>query len=110
MIDGGNVAGKCIRLFDISQSGWYATSIANIFSESIATIGSISTQIPTSISNCTFHFVFPEVIGKQTLFYTNNDKTKFSNCIFRYYGSKQEMRFAGSATYDNCMFSGPVVK
>lgn len=110
MIDGGNVAGKCIRLFDISQSGWYATSIANIFSESIATIGSISTQIPTSISNCTFHFVFPEVIGKQTLFYTNNDKTKFSNCIFRYYGSKQEMKFAGAATYDNCMFSGPVVK
>ncbi len=110
MIDGGNVAGKCIRLFDISQSGWYATSIANIFSESIATIGSISTQIPTSISNCTFHFVYPEVIGKQTLFYTNNDKTKFSNCIFRYYGSKQEMKFAGAATYDNCMFSGPVVK
>ncbi|MBC7627082.1 hypothetical protein [Ferruginibacter sp.] len=109
-IDGGNVAGRCIRLFDISQSGWYATSIANIFSESIAKIGSISTQIPTSISNCTFHFVFPEVIGTQTLFYTNNDKTKFSNCIFRYYGSKQQMKFAGTATYDNCMFSGPVVK
>ena len=110
VIDGGNVAGKCIRLFDISQSGWYATSISNIFSESIATVGNINTQIPTSISNCTFHFVFPEVIGKQILFYTNNDKTKFSNCIFRYYGSTQEMKFAGGGTFDNCFFSGPVVK
>jgi hypothetical protein len=110
LVDGGNIAGKCIRLFDISQSGWYSTTIANLFSESLATIGTITTQIPVSISNCTFHFVFPEVIGKQTLFYTNNEKTKFSNCIFRYYGSKQAMKFSGSATYDNCFFSGPQVK
>ena len=109
-IDGGNIAGRCIRLFDISQSGWYSTTIANLFSESLGTIGNIYTQIPTSISNCTFHFVFPEVIGKQTLFVSNNDKTKFSSCIFRYYGSKQEMKFSGNATYDNCLFSGPVVK
>jgi hypothetical protein len=109
-IDGGNVAGKCIRLFEISQSGWYTSSISNIFSESIATVGSITTQIPTSISNCTFHFVFAEVIGKQTLFFTNSEKTKFSNCVFRYYGSKQEMKFAGIAAFDNCLFSGPVVK
>lgn len=110
IIDGGNIAGRCIRLFEISQSGWYSTSIANIFSESLATIGSITTQIPASISNCTFHFLYPEAIGKQTLFYTNNEKTKFSNCIFRYYGSKQAMKFLGTATYDNCFFSGAVVK
>jgi hypothetical protein len=109
-IDGGNIAGKCIRLFDITQVGWYSTSISNIFSESLATIGSITTQIPVSISNSTFHFVFPEVIGRQTLFYTNNEKTKFSNCIFRYYGSKQAMKFAGNASFDNCMFSGAQVK
>jgi hypothetical protein len=110
VIDGGNVAGHCIRLFDISQSGWYSTTIANIFSESIATIGYINSQIPTGISNCTFHFVYPNVIGRQTLFYSNSDKTKFSNCIFRYYGSKEPMKFSGYALYDNCVFSGAVVK
>ncbi|MEO5890160.1 MAG: hypothetical protein ABIQ31_07905 [Ferruginibacter sp.] len=110
LIDGGNIAGKCIRLFDIAQTGWFSTTIANLFSESIATVGSITTQIPVSISNCTFHFVFPEVIGRQTLFYTNNEKTKFSSCIFRYYGSRQAMKFLGQATYDNCLFSGPLVK
>ena len=110
LIDGGNIAGRCIRLFDISQSGWYSTSIANLFSESLCTIGSITTQIPVSISNCTFHFLFAEDIGKQKLFYSNSDKTKFSNCIFRYYGSTQPMRFAGAAQYDNCIFSGAVEK
>ena len=106
LIDGGNIAGGCIRLFDISQSGWYASSVNNIFAESLATIGSITSQIPISISNSTFHFLFPSVVGKQTLFYSNTNKTKFSNCIFRYYGSKETMKFAGSAQYENCVFSG----
>ncbi len=109
-IDGGNVAGRCIRLFDISQSGWFATSISNLYSESIATIGNISTQIPASITNCNFDFAYPEQVGRQTLFYTNNDKTKFSNCMFRYYGSTHEMKFSGAGTFDNCLFSGAVVK
>lgn len=109
-IDGGNIAGRCIRLFDISQSGWFFSSISNLYSESIASVGSISTQIPISISNCTFDFVFPEQIGKQTLFYSNSDKTKFSNCMFRYYGSNQPMKFGGMASFENCLFSGPQVK
>ena len=105
VIDGGNIAGKCIRLFDISQSGWYNTSISNLFSEDIATIGSIYSGIPTSIMNCTFHFRLPSMIGKQTLFFSTNNNTKFSNCIFRYYGLKDPMKFTGYATYDNCYFS-----
>ncbi|MDN3656919.1 hypothetical protein QWZ08_14825 [Ferruginibacter paludis] len=109
-IDGGNIAGRCIRLFDISQSGWYATSISNLYSESIASIGNVYSQIPTAINNCNFHFVYAKVIGKQTILNSNNDKIKFSNCIFRYYGSKEDMKFAGYATYDNCFFSGTVVK
>jgi hypothetical protein len=109
-IDGGNVAGRCIRLFDISQSGWYASSIANLYSESIASIGNLYSQIPTAINNCNFHFVYAKVIGRQTILNSNNDKIKFSNCIFRYYGSKEDMKFAGYATYDNCFFSGAMVK
>jgi hypothetical protein len=105
-IDGGNVAGRCIRLFDISQSGWYSTSITNLYSESIATVGTIMSQIPASVSNCTFHFVYAATIGRQTLFSSNTDKVKFSNCIFRYYGSKEPMKFASPAQFDNCIFSG----
>ena len=105
-IDGGNIAGGCIRLFDISQAGWYTTNISNLFAESIGSIGSILTQIPVNISNCTFHFQVPAVVGRQTLFYSNNEKVAFNNCIFRYYGLKEPMKFIGNATYNNCYFSG----
>ena len=109
-IDGANIAGRCIRLFDISQRGWYSTSISNIFAESIATIGSITTQIPLAISNSTFHFVYPKIAGRQTLFYANSSKVIFNSCTFRYYGLPDAMKFAGDAVYNNCYFSGPVVK
>jgi hypothetical protein len=109
-IDGGNIAGRCIRLFDISQAGWYATNISNLFSESLGSIGSILTQVPTSISNCTFHFMYPSVIGRQTLFYTNNWKMIFNTCTFRYYGIKEPMKFMGTATYNNCFFSGDQIR
>jgi hypothetical protein len=109
-IDGGNIAGRCIRLFDIAQSGWYSTTIQNIFAESIVTVGSITSQIPVAVNNCTFHFVYPAVAGKQTLFYGNNPVISFNNCIFRYYGIKDPMKFEGNATYNNCMFSGPKSK
>ena len=109
-IDGGNVAGRCIRLFDITQIGWYATHISNLFAESIASIGSITSQIPTTVDNCTFHFALPQVVGRQNLFYANNSKVAFNNCTFRYYGLKDAMKFTGEATYNNCFFSGPSVK
>ena len=109
-IDGGNIAGRCIRLFDISQAGWYSTNISNIFAESLGSIGSISTQIPMNISNSTFHFVYANKIGRQTLLSSNNEKTAFSNCIFRYYGKTDPMKFMGRATFTNCQFSGQLVK
>ncbi len=109
-IDGGNIAGGCIRLFDISQAGWYSTNISNIFAESLGTIGNISTQIPLSISNCTFHFAPPLLTRKVPLLIVNSNKVAFNNCIFRYYGYKDPMRLVGDAVYNNCFFSGQVQK
>jgi hypothetical protein len=109
-IDGGNIAGRCIRLFDIAQAGWYSTNISNIFAESLGSIGNISTQIPLNISNSTFHFVYANKIGRQTLLSSNNEKVAFNNCIFRYYGKTDPMKFVGRATFNNCQFSGPQVK
>jgi len=106
-IDGGNIAGRCIRLFDISQAGWYSTNISNLFAESLGSVGSILTQIPLNINNCTFHFAPPSAIGRQTLLYTNNEKIAFNNCIFRYYGHKDPMKLVGRVTFNNCFFSGP---
>jgi hypothetical protein len=109
-IDGGNIAGRCIQLFDIRQQGWYSTSITNIFAESLGRIGSITSQIPTGISNSTFHFAYPSKAGKQVLFYSNSSQVVFTNCIIRYYGIKDALLIKGNAGFVNCTFSGPVVK
>jgi hypothetical protein len=109
-IDGGNIAGKCIQLFDIRQQGWYSTTILNLYSESLGRIGTITSQIPTNISNCTFHFAYPSKAGRQNLLSSNTDKVSFNHCIFRYYGLPDAMIFNANASFNNCQFSGPKVK
>jgi hypothetical protein len=109
-IDGGNIAGRCIQLFDIRQQGWYSTNITNLYSESLGRIGSITSQIPTSISNSTFHFAYPSRAGRQLLFYTNTPQVTFNNCIIRYYGLKDGLRIKGNPGFVNCTFSGPIIK
>jgi hypothetical protein len=109
-IDGGNIAGRCIRLLDITQAGWYPTHISNLYAESIGSIGSISTQVPTAISNCTFHFALPRQAGRQTLLTCNSQRVAFSHCLFRYYGQKEALKMRGDASFTNCFFSGPLLK
>lgn len=109
-IDGGNIAGRCIRLFDIAQAGWYSTNISNLFAESLGSIGSITTQVPLQIQNCTFHFMYPSKVGRQLLFYSNSAQVVFNSCILRYYGLKDPLTIKGNAVFNNCVFSGAVVK
>jgi hypothetical protein len=114
-IDGGNIAGMPIRLIYNPESGWYPTSISNLFCESLGSIGTITAgdsknNMPTSISNCVFNFAVQPIAGNQTLFTSNSTFIKFNNCLFRYYGRYSDtLHFAGAATFDNCSFSGPVV-
>jgi len=113
-IDGGNIAGFPIRLIYNPESGWYPTSISNLFCESLGSIGMITggdskNNMPTSISNCVFNFAIQSNAGIQTLLTSNTTFIKFNNCLFRYYGRYSDtLHFAGAATFDNCSFSGPL--
>ena len=113
-IDGGNIAGLPVRLIYNPESGWYPTSISNLFCESLGSIGTITAgdsknNMPTSISNCVFNFAIPSIAGSQVLLTSNSTFIKFNNCLFRYYGRYSDtLHFAGTATFDNCSFSGPV--
>lgn len=105
-----NVAGRCIRLFNINSTGWFPTHISNVYAENFATIGTLSSYMPMDISNCLFDFIYPtNGVGYQTLVSTGTTKIKFDNCIFRYYGQGYNLNFSGEATYENCLFSGTVV-
>ena len=112
-INEGNIAGKCIRLFDIREAGWFPSAISNLFAESIGSIGSIQcgdskNKLPTKLSSCNFQFAYVSEAGSQNLLYCNSPFIKFEDCMFRYYGNNDTLHMTGWASFENCFFSGPV--
>lgn len=109
-IDGGNIAGRPIRLLDINQQGWSQINVSNLFIESLGTIGNVFTGTTLMIHNCTFDFAYPNTIGYKILANTNSQNTLFLNCLFRYFGSPQyAMNFLGTASFINCGWTGTYV-
>ncbi len=110
-IDGLNVAGKCIRLFNINVSGWYSTIIAHVYAESLGQIGTLtSSGVPILITGCNFHFATAPLVPSRVVLSTNNAAIKFESCTFRYYGAADLLRFVGPATFSNCKYSSTVVR
>jgi len=114
IINGGNVAGSCIRLFNINERGWFSMYVNGLYAESFGQIGTVLTgdglyNPPISFNNCNFDFAYPAQAGTQPLLYSNSNFIRFSNSMLRYYGEPSDtLHFMGSATFDNCSFSGPV--
>lgn len=103
----GNIAGRCIEPFNISQALWFPSSFDDWYCENIRDIGTLSTQIPLSFSNCTFEMALG--ISKQRIALTSNSgEVNFINSIIRYYdGIGGDIWVKGSATFDKlCSFYG----
>lgn len=105
-----NIAGSVIQCFDIVQSGWFGSSIDNIYAENIARIGVLKTSaMVLSLTGSTFQLIPKSIIGVQNIAVTNtNLNTVFGECNFLYYGlpSTEQMLFNGLATFSNYYFSG----
>lgn len=106
-IDGANIAGSNIRVFNINSSGWFPSHIQNVYAENIGSVGNIYTNVPASISNSIFDFAHKNFAGNQVLV-SSGEKVKFNNCLFRYYGNSDVMNMATSSAFENCGFSGPL--
>lgn len=102
-IDGANVAGSCIRLFNIQSAGWFPIHIRDVYAENFGTIGNIATNLRMNIYNCVFDFALKTDAGAQTLL-TSGAGLKFDNCQFRYYGASDTLGFATNSIFDNCLF------
>ena len=105
-IRGGNVAGGCVNLFNIRQSGWYGVAVYDLFAESVTSIGNATTgdsqsTPPMSFYSCTFHFNKPGA----TVLTSNSNKIVFTNCLFRYYGMPDTLHMAGVSTFVGTEFS-----
>ncbi|MEP6949315.1 MAG: hypothetical protein ABI863_08580 [Ginsengibacter sp.] len=115
VVRGGNVAGGCVQLFDISLSGWNSFHVYGLYAESIARIGTIYARTdlynPTAgLNGLEVKFQTPDNAGAQTLFTGNSYKIIFRDCDMWYYDGKKgnPMTWAGNFTFDNVDFGGGV--
>lgn len=109
MIDGINAAGKTVSLFYTTVQSWNIISIKNVFAEALGRIGTITGNVPISISEGIFNFVPPSVVGDLNRLTVNNTQTAIANCLFRYndgLGNFRPMVFTGQATFSNCSILG----
>ena len=89
-----------MQLFDVAQQSGQHFLVRNLFAESIARVGSVTTETSASVENCTFDLQYQYAfggfsgIGKQTVI-TSNDKVLWSNNIIRYVGSGGGLKFSG---------------
>ena len=84
VIDGGNIAGSCVQLFDIDQGGWYPTSISNLFCEGFGRIGKLWSHLgmPLTLTNNVFH---PVPSSYELLINLRGENVSGSANIIRYY-------------------------
>lgn len=110
VVRGGNIAGSCVELFDISLAGWNGFSVDGLFAESLGRIGTIlavtSSYMPAvSLDKLYIRFALKPDAGSQMLLSTNSPNLKISNSNLWYYGpSGDVMNFSGPAVFENCDF------
>ena len=106
-IDGVNIAGYCIRAFNINTSGYYSAKAKNIFAESILQVGRLQGLMNIQISDCQFDLM-SNIDWPRPEWVLSASNTKFTNCTIREY-SGENIRcsiIANNTTFDNCSFSG----
>lgn len=102
----GSIAGRVIRLCDISASGWYSTHIDNFFCESIREIGVISTKVPITISNSDIN-LNPLINTDRIILWGNSPLINISSCIIGYNnGNHTDVWVHGQMTFQNCWYRG----
>lgn len=110
IIDHANIAGGVVRFIYNDQHGYFPTYISHVFAESLGTWGTINSEIACQISNCHIDFEYPNVAGNQILITSWGQNIVYRSCNFRYYGESTPMKVEGNAVFENCYFSGPIVK
>lgn len=106
-IDGVNIAGYCIRAFNINNSGYYLTSINNVFAESILQVGNLWGQMNIWMGNSTFDLL-SNIDWPKPEWVINCNSTTIENCTIRYYSGAHERwpMAAFNTEFIGCTFGG----
>lgn len=109
-IDHANIAGAVVRFIYNEQHGYFPTYISQVFAESLGSFGTLNSELASEVSDCIFDFAYQNIAGKQTLITAWGENVVFRSCNFRYYGEKTPLIIEGNAIFENCYFSGPIIK
>lgn len=109
-IDHVNIAGGIVRFIYNEQHGYFPTYISHVFAESLGTFGTLNSELATSISDCMIDFAYNKEAGERNLLTSWGKNIVYRSCNFRFYGEKTEMHMQTDAQFQNCFFSGPVIK
>lgn len=109
-IDGVNIAGYCIRVFNINNSGYYSAKAKNIFAESVLQVGRLQGLMNIQISDCQFDLM-SNIDWPRPEWVLSTSNTKFTNCTIREYAGEyiRWSMVANNTVFDNCSFSGTPV-
>lgn len=104
-----NVAGGCVNPFFVNISGWFGFSVNNFYAESVASLGTITTDgAPVSMSNIRVQLVDSSIVGAHYIATTNSKAVIWRDCFFTYFDGRNDhvLPFNGISTFDNCTFGG----
>lgn len=113
-INGGNIAGLPVQLFDVQQSGWNNFTVNDLYAESLGRLGYFGSstsqhKIPISLNRVRIRFAQKELAGEQTLIISQAPRFIINNSTLWYYGYVgRNMKFSGNITFDNCDFGASV--
>lgn len=104
IIRGGNIAGYCAQMLDVSLAGWNTFSIQGMSAERLLSLGNVyaynSVYLPpVNLQDMDIRFI----PGPQVLFSANTLKIRISNSFLVFYNGIccQEMHFSGPFIWDN---------
>ncbi|GAC1597479.1 MAG: hypothetical protein NVS3B19_19770 [Ginsengibacter sp.] len=109
-IDHVNIAGGIVRFIYNEQHGYFPSFISHVFAESLGTFGTLNSELATSVSDCMIDFAYNTEAGERNLLTSWGQNIVYRSCNFRFYGEKTQMHMQTDAQFQNCFFSGPVIK
>ena len=109
-IDHVNIAGAVVRFIYNDQHGYFPTYISHVFAESLGCWGTLNSELACSVNDCMVDFAYNNEAGDRNLLNSWGQLITYRNCNFRFYGEKTPLHFETNALFENCYFSGPVIK
>ena len=110
-VDGANIAGTVIRIFNIWNGGYYDCHATKIFAESILSVGTIDGALSSNISDSCFDILVAGDPYANTPTYDNHGyfrNVHLKGCTFRRYGTFSRLHFyAHESTFETCYFEAP---